>query len=218
MPSRPDIAAALADAEIGELQSLLDALPVPLEPLDASALDGYLAAVVLQQPAPPPAQWLRFVTDVDGRALPHDFDAARLHELARRRHAELEAAVARRQWFDPWVFELDADDPPSHALIGWVAGFATAMEHFPALLERAGAAAQGPLALLYRHLDPDDLEQPGQLLAEIDALEPPADLGDAVEDLVCATLLLADLSRPLPGSRSGARRPAARRGERSRER
>ena len=189
--------APLGDADIAELQVLLDRVPAPLEPLDVGALDGFLAGVVLQRPAPPAAQWLRLLTDVDGRALPAGFDARRLHALAQRRRDELEAAVAHRQWFDPWVFELGAAAAPSQAVVGWVAGFATAMEHFPALLQRAGASAVEPLALLYRHLNPDDLEDANELLAEIDTLEPPADLAEAVEDLVRATLLLADVSRPL---------------------
>ena len=49
-----------------------------------------------------------------------------------------------------------------------------------------------PLALLYRHLDAEDLDDADELLAEIDALEPVADLAEAVEGLVRATLLLAD--------------------------
>jgi uncharacterized protein len=187
------------DRDIHDLQALLDAVPPPFEPLDVSALDGFLVGVVLQPTTVPPARWLPYVIDVDdGRAPPAGFDTARLHALVLRRHAELEAAVAQRQWFDPWVFELAPDDPPSAALVGWVAGFAAAASHFPALLERSDAAVLEPLALLYRHLDPDDLEDADQLLEAIDELEPPADLAEGVEDLVRATLLLADVSRPRP--------------------
>jgi uncharacterized protein len=197
-PHRASAAAArpLDDADLAALQALLESVPAPLEPLDVSALDGYLAGVALQRPAPAPKQWLRTVTDVDGRALPAGYDATRLHALVQRRHAELAAAIARRQWFDPWIFELDTAASPSQAVLGWVAGFATAMERFPALLERGGGATLEPLALLYRHLDPGDLEDADELLAEIDTLEPPADLAEAVEDLVRATLLLADVSYP----------------------
>jgi uncharacterized protein len=151
MARRPDPEPPLDDAEIEELQALLDTVPRPLEPLDVSALDGYLAGVVLQ-PALAVQQWLPMVTDVEGRALPSGFDATRLHALARRRHRELDSAVARRQWFDPWVVELDPAEPPSQALIGWVAGFAAALQRFPALLESGGDALTEPLALLYRHL------------------------------------------------------------------
>jgi uncharacterized protein len=88
-----------------------------------------------------------------------------------------------------------------------VAGFATAVELFPALMQRDAAALTEPLALLYRHLEPDDLEDADSLLEEIESLEPPADLSEAVEGLVRATLLLADVAQPLasPASRGPAR-------------
>lgn len=53
-----------------------------------------------------------------------------------------------------------------------------------------------PLATLYRHLDPDDLEDADALLAEIETLAPPESLDEAVEDLVRSVLLIADVSRP----------------------
>ena len=209
----------LAPREIDELQALLDAVPAPLDPLDVVMLDGYLCGVLLQPEPVPAARWLRHVTDVDGRALPAGFDAARLRALVERRHAELEHAITRRQWFDPWVFELevgidgtenggiedieDGDDEEPSAAAGvdavypWVAGFAAALELLPALLHLRDDARTEPRALLYRHLDPDDLEEADDLLAEIEALEPPVDLGAAVEGLVRATLLLADVSRPI---------------------
>ena len=102
----------------------------------------------------------------------------------------------------------DAD--AADAVYPWVAGFATALELFPALIDTASPALTEPLALLYRHLDADDLEDADELLAEIDSMEPAADLTDAVEGLVRATLLLADIGRPLkPGA---GRTPAARKG------
>ena len=209
----------LAPREIDELQALLDAVPAPLDPLDVVMLDGYLCGVLLQPEPVPAARWLRHVTDVDGRALPAGFDAARLRARVERRPAEPEHAITPRQWFDPWVFELevgidgtenggiedieDGDDEEPSAAAGvdavypWVAGFAAALELFPALLHLRDDALTEPLALLYRHLDPDDLEEADDLLAEIEALEPPVDLGAAVEGLVRATLLLADVSRPI---------------------
>jgi uncharacterized protein len=193
--------APLGDREIDALQALLDAVPKPLEPLDVSALDGFLCGVVVQPTAIAPARWLRFVTDADGRALPAGFDARPLHALVARREAELRRAIGRREWFDPWVFELDDDaagadgsaagSDPAYA---WVAGFAAALEIFPGLLAAVEDALTGPLALLYRHLDADDLEDADALLAEIETLEPPADLAAAVEELVRATLLLADVA------------------------
>ncbi len=195
---KPDAPQPFTPAELDQLQALLDAVPPPLEPLDVSVLDGYLCAVLLQPKAPPQSQWLRFVTDSEGRALPRGHDAAALHALVLRRHAELDTAIARRRWFDPWVFELDADASPSQMVYAWVAGFALGIEHFPALMRLGETALVEPLALLYRHLDAEDLEDADELLAHIDALEPPATLEEAVEDLVRATLLIADVSRPAP--------------------
>ena len=195
----------LAAAEIDELESLLAAVPAPLEPLDVGVLDGFLCGVLVQPKTIEPARWLRHVTDVDGRSLPAHFDTARLHALVRRRHAELAQAIAARRWFDPWVFELGpegepttppassaalatsaaaaspgpdagAAPPPIESVYPWVAGFATALELFPALMERPAEDLVEPLALLYRHLDPEDLEDADALLEEIELLEPVADL------------------------------------------
>jgi uncharacterized protein len=195
----------LGDREIAELQVLLDAVPKPLEPLDVSSLDGFLCGVIVQPTAIAPARWSRFVTDADGRVLPAGFDARPLQALVARREGELRRAIARREWFDPWIFELDDEDEAADAgsaasgdpAYPWVAGFAAALEIFPGLLAADEEALTGPLALLYRHLDADDLEDADALLAEIDTLEPPADLGAAVEELVRATLLLADVAAVL---------------------
>lgn len=209
MPSIPQ--PELSERDIDTLQSLLDRVPSPLEPLDVSMLDGFLCGVLVQPKALPVSRWLPHVTDVDGRALPARFDATPLHTLVLRRHRELESAINQRQWFDPWVFELsddtdaavDEDDesaPSSQdAVYPWVAGFATALELFPALSQLNPDALTEPLALLYRHLDPQDLEDADALLEEIDSLEPPEDLSESVEGLVRATLLLADIGRP-PGA------------------
>ena len=235
-PERRVITQPLSGAELDELQVLLDTVPAPLEALDVSMLDGFLCGVLLQPQSVPATRWLAHITDADGRALPNGFDATRLHLLAKRRHAELLDAITRRQWFDPWVFELDdeaaqaaadgnpfdtdddADDGRAPAAVDavypWVAGFATALELFPGLMALDAQALNEPLALIYRHLDAEDLEDADELLAEIETLEPPADLSEAVEELVRATLLLADVSRPLaaprghgPARRGPPRRP-----------
>jgi len=226
-PTRP--AKPLSERELDELQALIDQVPQPLEALDVSMLDGYLCGVLLQPRHVPVARWLPHVTDVDGRPLPARFDATRLNALVLRRHAELDDAIQRRQWFDPWVFELNdedaleddaVDEHDEHdegdagsgaidAVYPWVAGFATALEIFPGLMALDAKALTEPLALVYRHLAPDDLEDADDLLAEIESLEPPEDLSEAVEGLVRATLLLADISRPLAtaGNAAPARRP-----------
>jgi uncharacterized protein len=203
--SRPPATQPLSEAELDELQALLDAVPAPLEPLDVSMLDGFLCGTLVQPQRIPETRWLAHVTDADGRPLPAGVDPKRLHELARRRHAELDRAIGQRQWFDPWVFELETPDAVE-AVYPWVAGFATAMDVFPALMQRDAPALTPALALLYRHLDPDDLEDADELLEEMESLEPPADLTEAVEELVRATLLLADIGRPLPKAPQPRRR------------
>lgn len=192
--NRPD--EALGESDIAGLQEMLDAVPAPLEPLDVSALDGYLCGVLLQPEAVAPEQWRPLVTDIEARPLPAGFDARRLHALVHRRHAELDRAIGRRDWFDPWIFEIEAATSPSESVLPWVAGFAAAQDRFPGLMARDDGALLEPLALLYLHFDRDDLEDADALLDAIDTLEPPADLAEAVQDLVRALMLIADVTRP----------------------
>ena len=56
----------------------------------------------------------------------------------------------------------------------------------------AGAASTGTSG-------PDDPEDADELIDLIETLEPPADLTEAVEELVRATLLMADVSVAAPG-------------------
>jgi uncharacterized protein len=194
----------LTDRDREQLESLLDALPAPLAPPDISALDGFLVGVLLQPKAVAEADWLRWTHDFDnGLPPPQGLDLTALQSLVRRRHAELGRAIAARRWFDPWVFELEpaAGEEtalPSEVVLPWIAGFAVAQEHFPALLHSAGADAREPLATLYAHFDPADLEDVTDLADEIAMVEPPATADEAVEDLVRCTLLLADAMQPRP--------------------
>ncbi len=198
---------ALTDREREQLEALLDALPAPLAPPDISALDGFLVGVVLQPKPVPEAGWLRWVSDFDaGRPAPAGTDLSRLHSLVRRRHAELGRAIAARRWFDPWVFELEPgagedEASPSEVVLPWIAGFAAALEQFPALQDSAGPDAREPLATLYAHFDPADLEDVDDLADEIAAVVPAETADEAVEDLVRCTLLLADAMSPRPAKR-----------------
>jgi uncharacterized protein len=174
---------------------LLDELPAPP---DISALDGFLVGVLLQPTTVPEAQWLRWVHDFDdGRPAAEALNLTAAHALVRRRHAELGRAIAERRWFDPWVFELEpaADGvatSPSKMVLPWIAGFAAALERFPALMAQADTDAQEPLATLYANFDPADLEDADDLAALIEQIAPPLTAAEAVEDLVRCTLLLAD--------------------------
>jgi uncharacterized protein len=208
----------LSEADLNRLQTLLDAIPEPLEPLDASMLDGYLCGVLLQPEDVPAGAWIRHVWDVDGRPLPSGW--AGLHELqglVQRRYRELARAIAGRQWFDPWVFEMDEQASPLETTLPWVAGFAAAMELFPGLMNLDAPEALEPMAVLYAAFDPDDLEDAEELIAEIETLEPPSELAEAVEDIVQSVLRLADVSRPqAPGGQRQAGRPPGTAGDRTR--
>lgn len=205
-PARPSAAAPapakpslppLNEAELEQLETLLDAVPAPLEPLDLPMLDGYLVGVLLQPKAVPTFQWTKHVLDgEEGRSPPERFDSRPLLALVKRRYTELNQAIVERQWFDPLVFELEEDAEPSEVVFPWVAGFALATELFPSLMREDAADLLEPLASLFMHLDPDDLEDADELLEEIETLEPPSDLAEAVESLVRSTLLLADITRP----------------------
>ena len=210
--------AVVSDSEREELQVLLDSVPAPLEPLDVSMLDGFLCGVLVQARSVPGSEWLPWVTDVDRRELPKNFEPTRLHQLAQQRHAQINRSITRREWFDPWVFELsdedvaesgDADQAALDSVFPWVAGFAAAMNAFPALMSLPASALTEPLALLYRHLDPDDLDDADDLLEAVEALAPLTDLSEAVQDLVRATLLLADVGRPLAVAPALRRAPGA---------
>ena len=207
---------ALDDASLARLQTLLGALPAPLQPLDVSALDGYLCGVLLQPRVLPLARWLPFVADLDGREAPPGAARDELHVLVRRRHAELDAAIGQRQWFDPWIYQLEADDrgddnaddnaedhgadSPADSVLPWTAGFAAAMEIFPELMALDNPDLVEPLAILFMHFDPEDLEDADALIEVIHTLEPPKDLAEAVQDVVRALMLIADVTRPRTAS------------------
>ena len=216
---------SFSDHDLARLDELLNALPAPLQPLDVSALDGYLCGVLLQPRRVPAENWLPLVTDLDGRPAPRGPALQELHALVQRRYDELDQAITQRDWFDPWIYQLDDAADASECLLPWVAGFAAAMEAFPALMAMSDPELVEPLALLFMHFDPDDLEDADALVAVIETLEPPADLGEAVQDTVRALMLIADVSRPRaappkparggrmpapPGQRPAARRAARR--------
>ncbi len=190
----------LSDAELQRLEALLDALPAPLQPLDICAVDGLLCGVLLQPKRVPAERWLALCADVEGRPAPPSAALDELHALLQRRHGELDQAISQRQWFDPWIFQLDEEATPADSVLPWVAGFAAAMEAFPALMAMGDAELVEPLALLFMHFDSEDLEDADALQEVIATLEPPADLAEAVQDIVRALMLMADVTRPRAAS------------------
>jgi uncharacterized protein len=206
----------LVEADIHRLQTLLDSLPEPLEPFDVSMLDGYLCGVLLQPDMVPAGAWLKHVFDIDGREVPAGFKGLNeLQGLVQRRYRELNAAIAGRQWFDPWVFELDDEATPHETMLPWSAGFSTALELFPALMNRNDPEALEPMAVLYAVFDPADLEDADALIEMIETLEPPGDLDEVVEDIVQSVMRLADITRPQRapiGGKPGGGAPGVRRG------
>jgi uncharacterized protein len=209
----PANTAPLTDTDLDRLQDLLAGLPPPLEPMDVMALDGYLCGVILQPRPVPPARWQPGVLDVEGRPVPAGVDTTELLALVSRRHAELQRAIDARDWFDPWIYP-DEEAAVSDSVLPWVAGFAAALDTFPDLQAMESPELVEPLALIYLHFDAEDLEDADALSAVIETIEPPADLAEAVQDLVRAVMLIADVTRPRvarPPQRALRPRPKARR-------
>jgi uncharacterized protein len=218
--SDPIISAPLTDAEVSELDELLMSAPDDRDPLDVAMLDGFLAGVLLQPEPLLTADWLPLVFDAQGRAtiLPGAPQAVeRATDLINRRHQELAAYIAAREPFDPIIFELEDENGKAlggKAAIGalepWAAGFANALDTFPALFDCAESDDNGAAALIgiLRHLPVEDDEsgdegqRAARSKADIDRDVPLADLDEAIDDLVASVLDLADISRP--------RRPAER--------
>jgi uncharacterized protein len=74
-------------------------------------------------------------------------------------------------------------------------------------MQMSSQALLEPMATIYAHLDPEDLEDADELLAEIETLEPAADLDEAAEGLVRSVLHMADVSRPVAFKPSQRPRP-----------
>ena len=199
----------LTDTEITRLDELLASIHAPLQPMDASAVDGYLCGALLQ---PVTILWpevLPALFDADAQqAVPAGVPTAVVAEvsaLAERRFAELAQAIGARQWFDPWIFEPDEDEPVTEAQLLWVAGFSIALERWPQLLKLSNPALKEPLAVIFAAVPPEDLEDADDLLPVIESLEPPTTLDEAAEDLVRSVLLLADVTRPVRRGPTAAR-------------
>jgi uncharacterized protein len=196
----------LTDAELDELDTLLQATPEPHTPLDVLMLDGYLVGVLVQPRVIGAEEWLPPVFDLEGMALPPDTDAqwlGRCRTLIERRHQALNAAMSEDGWFDPLIVDTDREppvseyeavqSPVSRALLPWVAGFHWAQERFPELGDSDEEAVHSALARLYRHL-PADTDQDREIVAVLDREQPLTTLDQGIEDLVLAAVDLWDLT------------------------
>jgi uncharacterized protein len=203
----------LSDAEIGELDDLLAAIPEPFEVPDVVALDGYLCGILCQPVLLAPAQWMPAAFDWNwGEAEApvltpetsgwHSAKHERLQTLTLRRFEALGCAFIGDGWFDPIVMQpLDDDDLPLRGRAGieaalgpWAMGFEHAQNHFPQLLALSRAEVPDLLACVYRHL-PAQSEEEQAYTQALDAEHPLASLDAAIEDLVGNVIELADLAR-----------------------
>ena len=210
----PSLAAArpadLSDAEFDELDDLLEQTPEPLEPLDVLMLEGYLCGVIVQPVLLEAAEWLPFVFDFEGRAPPDDVPADRrdrITALVLRRHAALRRSIAEDGWFEPILPDPDrappaADDdaalaelaPASRTLVPWTAGFAHAIDVFPALAESDDESVMINVSRILRHLPPET-DDDREVLATLDRELPLRDADEAIGDLIETIAELHELTR-----------------------
>ena len=196
----------LTDAELDELDTLLQATPEPFQPLDVLMLDGYLVGLLVQPRVVSLDDALPSVFDLEGRALGADTDVAwlaRCRTLIERRQLALNAAISEGGWFDPMIVDTDREppvseyepvqSPVSRALLPWAAGFHWAQECFPGLVNLDDDAIASALARIYRHL-PAETDEDREIVAVLDREHPLATLDAGIEDLVLAAVDLWDLT------------------------
>ncbi len=211
--------ADLNNAELDELDALLQQAPDPLDPLDVVALDGYLCAVAVQPRIVPPADWLARALDTDGsRWPPAEIDPAwlaRVQGLLQRRFEALVRGLSEDRVFDPVVSdtgqrsqtgpdgdrqdqaepdELESKVPPhSRALLSWASGFLYGAQVFESLIEHPDDAVHLAMSRILRHLPPDT-DEDRELVAELDRQQPLQSESQAIEDAVDAAVTLWDLT------------------------
>ena len=196
----------LTDAELDELDTLLQATPEPFQPLDVLMLDGYLVGLLVQPRVVSLDEALPPVFDLEGRPLGADIDTAwlaRCRTLIERRLLALNAAISEDGWFDPLLVDTDREppvseyepvqSPVSRALLPWAAGFHWAQECFPGLVNLDDDAIASALARIYRHL-PAETDEDREIVAVLDREHPLATLDAGIEDLVLAAVDLWDLT------------------------
>lgn len=209
--------APLTDAEIGELDDLLAAVPEPRESLDVVMLDGYLCGVLAQPELIDMAQWLPPVLDWNfddpdqAEPLPeltpdtagwHGAKHERMLALLGRHHAVLERQLREDAWFDPLVMQptddagrpLEGRESIGPAFAPWAIGFEHALGHFSALEALRDDELPDLLACVRRHL-PEPSGDELEFTRALDVEHPLSSMDAAIEDLVGNVVAIADLAR-----------------------
>ncbi len=202
--------ADLNNAELDELDALLQQAPEPLDPLDVVSLDGYLCAVAVQPRIVAPADWLARALDTDGtRWPPAEMDDAwlgRVRGLIQRRFEALIRGLSEERIFDPVVSDTAASDsqdsaadaepdvpPHSRALVYWASGFLYGAQVFESLIDHPDDAVHLAMSRILRHLPPEN-DEDRALVAELDRQQPLHSESEAIEDAVEAAVTLWDLT------------------------
>jgi uncharacterized protein len=200
----------LTDEEIATLDQFLARVPEAHDPMDVVMLDGYLTAVLLQPTVVLPSDWLPLILDANGRPVEDHPEGLAGHELflrlLMRRYNELAASIAAREAFDPLVFELLDEktemplegDAAIEALAPWAAGFAAALDAFPALDEIANPDLEVAMLGILRHAPAGEDADP-QYLELLEAMRrdvPLESLDEAIDDLLANVMTIADIARP----------------------
>jgi uncharacterized protein len=126
---------ALSEDELEELEGFLFSDAMPEEGMDISAVDGFLAAVILNPQFISPSQWLPWVWDMEnGEESPTFADsqqANRIIGLLLRHYNMVSGAIAGGS-FDPLLMELAQEDGSEfYDAEGWCEGFMLGVSIFP---------------------------------------------------------------------------------------
>lgn len=200
------------DAELEELQNLLESLPEDSGTMDAGVLDGYLTATALNPAHPSDEDVLPYIFNSDGdpESIP---EMPRLLELIDMRRREIQASLQAGGGLDPIIFPI-VDDNDNEILDGsealeaiepWATGFIYGWELWPKEI-----ADDERIAELIRPIsrcipneayspDDDTPESAAKLEAFLAKLHRPGDptsLEDALYDVVKAVFEIKDLLLP----------------------
>ena len=195
----------LTDAEINELNDLLESTPQENETFDVSMLDGYLSAIALMNPPVAQEQWYPFIFDIEAREC-QTRDNDRTQELILRRYHEIRAYQAAREYYNPIIFPLEDEDGKPvlgkeglQALAAWASGFYNAMAEFDDHIELTDEV-EAALCNLHRHLELDtedaEYEKHLALREQIERTHPLNSLEDGMLSMMQGVMTIARLNCP----------------------